>query len=153
LKLHPLQRRVNILLGRPEDVKKVLEQFLTDSIACYRCYRFDASSHDPESHDPEPVARFQFYKAIIEANINKVVLLDATCLYPPYTKKIAELIAKDAGKQYIIVTYDEHLLVPLIEKTKAGDLAVYVARDDGTIKLDPEKVLEVEDIFFNLDKL
>jgi hypothetical protein len=142
-----LDRRVIIIIGEPNELEKVLKTVATSGIPYYR---FSLSCDIPE-----PLARFRFYSSVVNSN-NRTVALDAvTCLYAPLSKRLAEMIAEDKSKQYIVATYDENVLTTLIEKTKATDLAIYVVR--GTIKrVDPNALLTIideGDVFFNLDKL
>ena len=106
---------------------------------------------------PEPIRRYVTYLAVIEEVKDAVVAIDDfTCLYQPLTKQIAERIARDTA-QYLIETYDPQAVLSLVEKTKNGDLNIYLVQreDDKTSakKIDPEEVLELgSDLFFNLDR-
>ena len=102
---------------------------------------------------PEPIRRYLFYLAIAETNKNASISIDdVTCLYQPLSKVAAERIADDADNQYLISTYDETVLISLIQKSPAKDLNVYVV-DKGSVKrADPEKILDLScDVYFNLD--
>jgi hypothetical protein len=106
---------------------------------------------------PEPIRRYVAYLAVIEEVKDGVIAIDDfTCLYQPLTKQIAERIARDTA-QYLIETYDPQAVLSLVEKTKNGDLNIYLVQreDDKTSakKIDPEEVLELgSDLFFNLDR-
>jgi len=67
---------------------------------------------------------------------------------------VAERVADDRDNQYLISTYDETVLVPLIEKSPANDLNVYVVARDGIKRADLEKILDLScDVYFNLDRI
>jgi len=104
---------------------------------------------------PEPIRRYLFYLAIAETNRNASIAIDdMTCLYQPLSKIVAERVADDRDNQYLISTYDETVLVPLIEKSPANDLNVYVVARDGIKRADPEKILDLScDVYFNLDRI
>ena len=104
---------------------------------------------------PEPIRRYLFYLAIAETNKNASIAIDdMTCLYQPLSKIVAERVADDRDNQYLISTYDETVLVPLIEKSPANDLNVYVVARDGIKRADPEKILDLScDVYFNLDRI
>ena len=101
---------------------------------------------------PEPVRRYLFYLAVVGFSDNMIIAIDdMTCGYPPFSKVVAESIARDERNQYFIATYDENILLPLIEKTPKKDLTIYVVKDDVK-RADPEKILDLScDVYFNLD--
>ena len=104
---------------------------------------------------PEPIRRYMFYLAIAYTNKNASIAIDdMTCLYRPLSKVAAERIAKYTENLYLISTYDETVLVSLIEKSPANDLNVYVV-DKGSVKrADPEKILDLScDVYFNLERI
>jgi hypothetical protein len=104
---------------------------------------------------PEPVRRYLFYLAISETSRGASIAIDdMTCHYQPLSKIVAEHISRDAENQYLVSTYDETVLISLIEKAPANDLNVYVVGKDGLKRADPEKVLDLAgDVFFNLDHI
>ncbi len=111
----------------------------------------------------ETLRRVVFLMAVLETNRDAVLLLDEpeANTFPFYTKYLAERIALDETNQFFITTHNPYLLASIVEKTKPGDLAVFVARmEDFETKLKPipdqrlPELLELDsDAFFNLERL
>lgn len=111
----------------------------------------------------ETLRRVVFLMAVLETNQDAVLLLDEpeTNTFPFYTKYLAERIALDETNQFFITTHNPYLLSSIVEKTKPGDLAVFVARMEDfetKLKLIPDQrlpeLLELDsDAFFNLERL
>jgi hypothetical protein len=104
---------------------------------------------------PESTKRFLFYLAIAETNKRASIAIDdMTCLYQPLSKVVTERIADDGDNQYLISTYDEVVLISLIQKSPADDLNVYVVTKDGLKRADLEKILDLScDVYFNLENI
>ncbi|MHA1400862.1 MAG: AAA family ATPase, partial [Candidatus Heimdallarchaeaceae archaeon] len=98
----------------------------------------------------------------IETNKNSIIIFEEpeTHLFPKYSKKIAEMIAKDKkANQFFISTHNPYFLISLIEKAKDEDINIFAVEfiDNKTEvkKLDNEDIqllLEGEDPFFNIRK-
>ncbi len=106
---------------------------------------------------PEPVRRYVTYLAVTDEIKDGVIAInDFTCCYQPLTKLAAERIARSSA-QHLIETYDPQAVVSLVEKTKIGNLNIYlVHRENGKTfveKIDPEEVSELgSDLFLNLHR-
>lgn len=113
----------------------------------------------------ETLLRMAFYLAAIETNRDAVLIFEEpeSHAFPYYTKHLAERIALEDSNQYFISTHNPYLLVPLIEKTPAEELALFITyfRENQTMvkpiagKEELGKVLDLNlaDIFLNLDLL
>jgi hypothetical protein len=117
-------------------------------------YPFDAIS--------ETLRRIVFYKAVLETNRDAVLVLDEpeANTFPFYTKYLAERIALDESNQFFLTTHNPYVLMSIIEKTPATDLAVFVTRmKDYRTQVQPltgeqlGEALELGmDLFLNLDR-
>jgi hypothetical protein len=78
----------------------------------------------------ETLRRIVFYKAVLETNRDKVLVLDEpeANTFPFYTKYLAERIALDETNQFFLTTHNPYVLMSIIEKTPKADLAVYATR-------------------------
>jgi len=105
-----------------------------------------------------------FYIAAVRHSNGIVITLDEpdTHAFPKYVSYLADEIIAQQTKQFFITTHNPYLLNQLIEKTPAGELAVFVCGYDKHIKSTTAKRLtdadlsELQDfgvdIFFNLNK-
>ncbi len=110
----------------------------------------------------ETLRRIVFYKAVLETNRDKVLVLDEpeANTFPFYTKYLAERIALDETNQFFLTTHNPYVLMSIIEKTPRADLAVYVTRmknyrTEVRMLSDAElsEALELSmDLFLNLDR-
>jgi predicted ATPase len=83
----------------------------------------------PYSALSDALQRTIFNLAIVLGNEKTVIALDnpEVHMHPPHVKKLAELIAHDDnGNQYFISTYSPYLLISLIEKSRKGELNVFL---------------------------
>lgn len=78
----------------------------------------------------ETLRRITFLKAALETNTDAILILDEpeANTFPFYTKYLAERIALDETNQFFLTTHNPYVLMSIIEKTPAADLAVYVTR-------------------------
>jgi predicted ATPase len=116
----------------------------------------------PFSAISETLRRIVFYKAVLETNQDKVLVLDEpeANTFPFYTKYLAERIALDESNQFFLTTHNPYVLMSIIEKTPKADLAVYVTRmknyrTEIRLLTDAElgEALELGmDLFLNLDR-
>lgn len=110
----------------------------------------------------DTLQRMIFHLAAIETNNNSTLVFEEpeSHAFPYYTKHLAERIALDARNRYFLATHNPYFLMPLVEKTAADDLAVFVTYYENyetKVKLLTDKeitrVLDLdESVFFNLDK-
>jgi hypothetical protein len=136
-----ITEEIEVLVGKHAHLREIMARY----------------GHDRVERLPEPIRRYLAYLAVIdEIKSGVVTIKHFTCHYQPLTKQVAERIAWSTS-QYLIETYDPQAVLSLIEKTKAGDLYVYLVRrkDNRTSveKIDPEEILELgSDLFFNLHR-
>lgn len=100
--------------------------------------------------------------AAIETNEDSIIVIEEpeTHVFPKYTKKIAEMIAKnEKSNQFFISTHNPYFLISLIEKAKEKDVSIFavefVNNETQVKKLDNTDIkllLEGEDPFFNIRK-
>lgn len=109
----------------------------------------------------DTLKRYFFYGAIILTSQDATLVFDEPDVYafPPYPKRLAEMIAADLSNQFFLTTHNPYFLAGLLEKTPSQNLALFVCyRDsDGTTMaklLTPGEVAKaIEDsasLFFNL---
>ncbi|MDW8068029.1 MAG: AAA family ATPase [Anaerolineae bacterium] len=113
----------------------------------------------------DTLRRMAFYLAAIETNRDSVLVFEEpeSHAFPYYTKYLAERIALEDSNQYFLSTHNPYLLVPLLEKTPAEELAIFVTyfRENQTMvkpiagREERGRVLDLDlaDIFLNLDLL
>ncbi|MGC8944552.1 MAG: AAA family ATPase [Anaerolineae bacterium] len=164
-----------LLLVNPELRKSLGDLFAPFNLRLVVGYRGDQLSVQKEVGEvivslpytivSDTLRRIAFYLAAMETNQESVLILEEpeSHAFPYYTKYLAERIALDDSNQYFISTHNPYLLIPLLEKTPAEELAVFVTyfREDQTMvrpiagKEELEKVLDLDlaDIFFNLHLL
>lgn len=110
----------------------------------------------------DSLKRYFFYGAILLTSENATLVFDEPDVYafPPYPKRLAEMIAADLTNQFFVTTHNPYLLSGLLEKTPTHDLALFVCYRDtegSTVAklLTPDEVSKVieesANIFFNLD--
>ncbi len=100
--------------------------------------------------------------AALETNEDSIIVIEEpeTHVFPKYTKKIAEMIAKnEKSNQFFISTHNPYFLISLIEKAKEKDISIFavefVNNETQVKKLDNNDIqllLEGEDPFFNIRK-
>jgi predicted ATPase len=110
----------------------------------------------------DSMKRFFFYAAILQTSHESALVFDEPDVYafPPYPKKLGEMIAADETNQFFLTTHNPYLLTALAEKTPSDQLAVFVAfRDEehgatAATRLSSRQVSELVElgaaIFFNL---
>jgi hypothetical protein len=136
---------------RPQSSEILISKQVDDILYSYP---FDAIS--------ETLRRIVFYKAVLETNRDAVLVLDEpeANTFPFYTKYLAERIALDESNQFFLTTHNPYVLMSIIEKTPATDLAVFVTRmKDYRTQIQPltgEQLGEAldlgMDLFLNLDR-
>ncbi len=119
----------------------------------------------PYSVISDTLRRIAFYLAAMETNRNAILIFEEpeSHAFPYYTVYLAERIALDRSNQYFLSTHNPYLLLPLLEKTPADELAVFLTyfKNDQTMvrsiagREELEKVLDLDlaDIFLNLHLL
>ena len=110
----------------------------------------------------DTIRRYIFYLAAVKSNEGAIVIMEEpeAHAFPPYVKHLAECVGLDKRNQYFISTHNPYMLLSLIEKTPARELAVYVTvlgRHGTSARLLAEEELsELLDMassaFFNLDR-
>lgn len=109
----------------------------------------------------DSVKRFFFYGSILLTTRDAELVLDEPDVYafPPYPKKLGEMIAADDSNQFFLTTHNPYLLTSLAEKTPADQLGIFIASRDeqgatALTRLTPVQVSEVIEqgaaVFFNL---
>ena len=136
---------------RPQSSEILISKEVNDILYSYP---FDGIS--------ETLRRIVFYKAVLETNRDRVLVLDEpeANTFPFYTKYLAERIALDETNQFFLTTHNPYVLMSIIEKTPKADLAVYVTRmkdyrTEVRMLTDAElsEALELSmDLFLNLDR-
>ncbi|HVY69488.1 MAG TPA: AAA family ATPase [Verrucomicrobiae bacterium] len=111
----------------------------------------------------ETLRRVVFFMTAMETNREAALLLDEpeTCVFPFYTKYLADRIAQEESNQYFITTHNPYLLSNIVEKTAAKDLAVFVVRmencETGVKQVPESNIPELlrpdADSFVNFDRL
>jgi AAA15 family ATPase/GTPase len=114
----------------------------------------------PYALTSDTLLRLVFYLAAILTNKDSVLVFEEpeSHAFPYYTGHLAEVIAlDDANNQYFITTHNPYLLLPMLEKTPEGDLAVfltyfedYETKVKSLTKEDLQKLFEI-DVFSNLE--
>ncbi len=115
----------------------------------------------PYSMVSETLQRATFYTAVLKTNRDSVIVLEEpeAHSFPHYTNHLAERIAFDENNnQYFIATHNPYFLMPLLEKSKIGELAiniVYSENHQTKVKEIPAsdlpELFEL-DVFGNLDR-
>jgi predicted ATPase len=109
----------------------------------------------------DSLKRYFFYATIILTSERTTLVFDEPDVYafPPYPKRLGEMIAADKLNQYFLTTHNPYFLAALAEKTPIEELAIFVcARDDegGTTAthLNATQVSQIIEqgasVFFNL---
>lgn len=104
-----------------------------------------------------------FYRLALETSQKCVLAFDEpeANSYPPYTKILAESIAKDDKEnQFFLTTHSPYMLTSIIAKTPPKELNVWVCRLEGSeTKVYPmneeqrQELMELDmSAFFNLDR-
>jgi hypothetical protein len=136
---------------RPQSNEILISKEIDDVLYSYP---FDAVS--------ETLRRIVFYKAVLETNRDRVLILDEpeANTFPFYTKWLAERIALDESNQFFLTTHNPYVLMSIIQKTPMEDLAILVTRmRDYRTEIRPlthtefSEAMEMGmDIFLNLDR-
>lgn len=111
----------------------------------------------------DSLKRFFFYGSILMTSRDAILVFDEPDVYafPPYPKKLGEMIAGDESNQFFVTTHNPYFLSSLVEKTPSQQLAVFVASKDGegATVLTRLTALQLSDVieqgasvFFNLDE-
>lgn len=111
----------------------------------------------------DTLQRLIFHLAAVESSRGSVIAFEEPEAHssPYFTKFLAERIALDEDNQHLISTHNPYLLLPLLEKAPAGDVAVFVTYyEDHQTRVrelsdaEKEEVLGLElDVFFNVGRL
>ena len=149
----PMGLRLGLRLGlRPQESKiEIIKQF-EDVIVSY-----------PYHMTSETMQRLVFHLAAIITNKESILIFEEpeAHAFPYYIKYLAEEIALDENdNQYFISTHSPYFLEPLLEKTKAKEIAIFLTYyEDYQTKvkaLTDEQIrdaMEMEvDVFFNVDR-
>ncbi len=109
----------------------------------------------------DTLQRLIFHITAVETNRDSVLIFEEpeAHAFPFHTKFLAEEIGLDESNQYFISTHNPFFLLPLLEKTKVDDIAVFIVyyRHRQTLARpmvgqEVERLLELgRDVFFNLD--
>ena len=105
--------------------------------------------------------RLVFYMAALRTNSDSVLVFEEpeAHAFPYYTKYLAESIALDErGNQYFISTHNPYFLLPVLEKTLADEIAVFITYyEDYQTKImqlppeDLERIFDEIDVFSNIE--
>jgi len=117
----------------------------------------------PYSATSETLRRMIFYRLALETSRKCILCFDEpeANSYPPYTKILAESIAKDEQEnQFFLTTHSPYMLTSIIGKTPASDLNVFVCRLEGSetkvYPMNEDQRMELMEMdmsaFFNLDR-
>lgn len=117
----------------------------------------------PYSATSETLRRMIFYRLALETNRECVIAFDEpeANSYPPYTKILAESIAKDEQEnQFFLTTHSPYMLTSIIAKTPPSELNVFVCRLEGSetkvYPMNEDQRMELMEMdmsaFFNLDR-
>ena len=117
----------------------------------------------PYSATSETLRRMIFYRLALETSRKCILCFDEpeANSYPPYTKILAESIAKDEQEnQFFLTTHSPYMLTSIIGKTPANDLNVFVCRLEGSetkvYPMNEDQRMEIMEMdmsaFFNLDR-
>ncbi|OYW74530.1 MAG: hypothetical protein B7Z37_17490 [Verrucomicrobia bacterium 12-59-8] len=117
----------------------------------------------PYSATSETLRRMIFYRLALETSRKCILAFDEpeANSYPPYTKILAESIAKDEQEnQFFLTTHSPYMLTSIIGKTPARDLNVSVCRLEGSetkvYPMNEDQRMELMEMdmsaFFNLDR-
>lgn len=117
----------------------------------------------PYSATSETLRRMIFYRLALETSRKCILGFDEpeANSYPPYTKILAESIAKDDQEnQFFLTTHSPYMLTSIIGKTPASELNVFVCRLEGSetkvYPMNEDQRMELMEMdmsaFFNLDR-
>jgi predicted ATPase len=117
----------------------------------------------PYSATSETLRRMIFYRLALETSRKCVLAFDEpeANSYPPYTKILAESIAKDEQEnQFFLTTHSPYMLTSIIAKTPPSELNVFVCRLEGSetkvYPMNEDQRMELMEMdmsaFFNLDR-
>ena len=105
--------------------------------------------------------RLVFYMAALHTNSDSVLVFEEpeAHAFPYYTKYLAERIALDErGNQYFVSTHNPYFLLPVLEKTLADDIAIFITYyEDYRTKImqlppeDLERIFDEIDVFSNIE--
>ena len=117
----------------------------------------------PYSATSETLRRMIFYRLALETSRKCILAFDEpeANSYPPYTKILAESIAKDEQEnQFFLTTHSPYMLTSILGKTPAKELNVFVCRLEGSetkvYPMNEDQRMELMEMdmsaFFNLDR-
>ena len=118
----------------------------------------------PYEASSETLRRMIFHHLAIDTNHSSSLVFDEpeAHAYPPYTKILAEKMAKDdRGNQFFLTTHSPYMLTSLIEKTPVDELNVVLCRMENFetkayVMSDEQKGKLLEwgmSAFYNFDRL
>jgi AAA15 family ATPase/GTPase len=138
------------IVFRPQEGKIDILKFQEDVFISY-----------PYSLASDTLQRIIFYLTAIGSNKNSVLIFEEpeSNSFPYHTKHLGERIAFDETNQYFIATHNPYLLLSILEKSRKGEVAVFITYfEDYQTKvkcLTDEQLSELMDggydPFFNLD--
>ena len=135
---------------RPQENKIELVKNFEDIIISY-----------PYSLVSDTWQRMAFYTAALMTNSDSVLVFEEpeAHSFPHYTSHLAERIALDENNnQYFIVTHNPDFLMPLLEKSEKGQLAINIVYSEDyqtkVKEIPPSELPELFelDVFANLDR-
>ena len=117
----------------------------------------------PYAATSETLRRMIFYRLALETSKKCILAFDEpeANSYPPYTKILAESIAKDEQEnQFFLTTHSPYMLTSIIGKTPASELNIFVCRLEGSetkvYPMNEDQRMELMEMdmsaFFNLDR-
>jgi hypothetical protein len=117
----------------------------------------------PYSATSETLRRMIFYRLALETSRKCILAFDEpeANSFPPYTKILAESIAKDEQEnQFFLTTHSPYMLTSIIGKTPPNELNVFVCRLEGSetkvYPMNEDQRMELMEMdmsaFFNLDR-
>jgi predicted ATPase len=162
---------LSLLLQNRELVAEVAAPFLSrglrlglrpqeDKIEVLKDFENIIVSH-PYHLSSDTFQRLVFYMAALRTNSNSVLVFEEpeAHAFPYYTKYLAESIALDErGNQYFVSTHNPYFLLPVLEKTLADDIAIFITYyEDYRTKImqlppeDLERIFDEIDVFSNIE--
>lgn len=115
----------------------------------------------PYSLISDTLRRTIFHFTALLSNADSILAFEEpeSHAFPYYTKYLAETIALDKrGNQFFVSTHSPYFLLPLLEKARKGDIAIFVTYlEDYQTKArllsdeEMEEIMEI-DLFSNLDR-
>ncbi|MCI0693829.1 hypothetical protein L0337_17705 [candidate division KSB1 bacterium] len=136
---------------KPREYKIEVQKEIDDTIIAY-----------PYLLVSDSLQRFVFYFVAIETNKNSILIFEESdaCVFPYYTKFLAERIALDESNQYFVSTHNPYFLLSVLEKAPQDDIRIFItyfeAYQTKIRALAQEELSEILDldasVFFNLNR-